>query len=119
MDADDNDDESIVSPLRVRDTITDFNDQENKPIYSFLEECFKTNMSRSDWQKVFNICFKTVKENFLVWSQYSILYRILGTKDYLATIKIATDRTCGICGNYVETIKHLFVNCEKVKTFMG
>ena len=60
-----------------------------------------------------------MKDNFLVWFQYCILYRILGTKDYLYTVKIATDRTCGICGNYIETIKHLFVDCEKVKFFWG
>ena len=76
-------------------------------------------MSSSDWHKIFNICFKTVKDNFLVWTQYRILYRILGTKDYLATVKITTDRTYGICGNHVKTIKHLFVDCEKVKTFWG
>ena len=99
--------------------LTDFDNQDNKPIYSFWEECFRTTMSSSDWHKIFNICFKTVKDNFLVWTQYHILYRILGTKDYLATVKITTDRTCGICGNHVETIKHLFVDCEKVKTFWG
>ena len=60
-----------------------------------------------------------MKDNFLVWTQYRILYRVLGTKDYLATVKITTDRTCGICDNHVETIKHLFVDCEKVKTFWG
>ena len=70
-------------------------------------------MSSSDWQKIFNICFKTVQDNFLVLYQYRILYRILGTKDYLYTVKISTDRTCGICGNYSKTIKHLFVDCEK------
>ena len=79
--------------------LTDFDNQDNKPIYS--------------------ICFKTVKDNFLVWTQYCILYRILGTKDYLATVKITTDRTCGICGNHVETIEHLFVDCEKVKILEG
>ena len=99
--------------------LTDFDNQDNKPIYSFWEECFRTTMSSSDWHKIFNICFKTVKDNFLVWTQYRILYRILGTKDYLATVKITTDRTCGICGNHVETIKHLFVDCEKVKLFGG
>ena len=99
--------------------LTDFDNQDNKPIYSFWEECFRTTMSSSDWHKIFNICFKTVKDNFLVWTQYRILYRILGTKDYLATVKITTDRTCGICGNHVETIKHLLVDCEKVKTFWG
>ena len=70
-------------------------------------------------KKSFNICSQTVKNNFLVWSQYRILYRILGTKDYLATVKIGTQKTCGIYGNYVETIKHFFVDCEKFKTFWG
>ena len=43
----------------------------------------------------------------------------MGTKDYLYTVKITTDITCGICGNYIEKIKHLFVDCEKVKIFGG
>ena len=99
--------------------ITDFGNQDNKAICSFWEECFRTTMSSSDWQKIFHICFKTVKDNFLVWFQYCILYRILGTKGYLYTVKITTDRICGICGSYIETIKHLIVDCEKVKFFWG
>ena len=99
-------------------TLTD-TDSQNRPIYSFWEESFRTTISYSDWNKIFKTCFKTVKDNFLIWSQYRILYRILGTKDYLFTMKITTDRTCAFCGSGVETVKHLFVDCEKVKKFWG
>ena len=97
--------------------MTGSDNQDIKPIYSYWEESFRTQISISDWQKIFKICFKTVKDNFLVWSQYRTLYRILGTKDYLVTVKLSTNRTCGFCGIHAETVKHLFVDCSKVQTF--
>ena len=42
-----------------------------------------------------------------------ILFKILGTKDYLKKVKIAENNECGLCKPSVESIDHLFSKCEK------
>ena len=69
------------------------------------------------WVKIFKTCFNTIKDNDIIWMQYRILYRILGTKDYLHKLKLASDGTCNLCKNGPQTILHLMASCEKVKVF--
>ena len=49
----------------------------------------------------------------VVWFQYRILFKILGTKDYLKKVKLVTDSVCGLCSQTNETIEHLFCRCTK------
>ena len=58
-----------------------------------------------------------MKNNDLIWMQYRIIYRKIGTKDYLYKLKLSNDYACSLCSEYHETIIHLFVHCEKAKTF--
>ena len=69
------------------------------------------------WLKIFKICFNTIKDNDIIWMQYRILYRILGTKDYLFKLKLASDGICNLCKNGSQTILHLITSCEIVKNF--
>ena len=69
------------------------------------------------WRQIFQVCFNTVKDNHLVWMQYRILYRILGTNDLLFKIKNHDDGKCCLCKQSTETILHLLVQCENVKKF--
>ena len=63
------------------------------------------------------MCFKTIKDNDLIWMQYRVLYRILGTKELLSKIKSHDDGKCSFCKQYSEMILHLFVQCKDVKKF--
>ena len=45
-----------------------------------------------------------------------MIYNILATRSYLFKLKIVDSNTCGICGNNVETIQHLFTQCSNVQT---
>ena len=38
---------------------------------------------REKWTLLYKICFKCIEDNEYVWFQYHILFKILGTKEYL------------------------------------
>ena len=66
------------------------------------------------WRRVFYLCFNTILDNKLVWLQYKLLYRILGTNK-LYQIGRSKDKVCRICKSDTETLVHLFVTCETVR----
>ena len=66
------------------------------------------------FSKAFNICFKTVENNYIKWHQYKILTRILGIKSKLCKMKIKDDAICRLCKNHEETLIHLFAKCPKI-----
>ena len=70
------------------------------------------------WKQIFRVCFKTIKDNDLIWMQDRVLYRILGTKELLFKIKSHDDGKCSFCKQYSETILHLFVQCKDVKKIL-
>ena len=85
--------------------------------YSFWEEALGITIDKDMWKQIFRVCFKTIKDNDLIWMQYRVLYRILGTKDLRFKIKSHDDGKCSFCKEYSETILHLFVQCKDVRKF--
>ena len=77
----------------------------------------KTNFENLDieamWPVIYKNCFNCIEENQVVWFQYRILFKILGTKDYLKKVKLVTNSVCGLCSQNNETIEHLFCRCTK------
>ena len=65
----------------------------------------------SKWPVIYKICHKCVQENHFVWFQYRILFKILGTKDYMKKVQLSNDNHCGLCSLHDETIEHLFSKC--------
>ena len=45
-------------------------------------------IDKGTWTQVFSTCFYTLKDSYLTWMQIKIIYRILGTKEYLHKLKI-------------------------------
>ena len=75
-------------------------------------------ISNSEWRKIYKICFKLINRNDLIWFQYRIVQRILGTKAYLFKIKKKTNEPfCVFCKTSSETLNHLFVFCPVVSSF--
>ena len=68
------------------------------------------------WKTTYHICFRTVQDNYLIWLQYRILHRILGTNYYTHKLKITNSPQCNICKESEETIVHLFCECPKIIT---
>ena len=67
------------------------------------------------WKQTFKTCFKSVNDNYLIWHQYKILNRILGTKLYLTKVKISNDSMCSFCNNVPESLLHLYFQCPLVE----
>ena len=57
---------------------------------------------------IYRNCFHTIKDNYLVWLQYKILHRILGTRNYLYKLKISESESCIQCKEEKETILHMY-----------
>ena len=74
---------------------------------------FETEIDNFSWRTVFKACFKTTKDTSLIWLQYRILSRIIGTRELLYKLKIHDTDLCRLCGQEIETIIHLFCKCTK------
>ena len=60
--------------------------------------------AESTWRHTFQICFKTVKDNDLIWLHLRVLYKILGTNDLLLKINKHGSGKCIFCDEQPETI---------------
>ena len=72
------------------------------------------NIDEDTWKISFNLCFKTVCNNSLIWFQIKLLYRVLGTRSYMHKLNLIQNGNCVDCGES-ETIIHMFVECLYVK----
>ena len=88
----------------------------NAPFLSWKKSLNLT-IAENTWRHIFQICFKTVKDNDLIWLQPRVLYKILGTNDLLLKINKHGSGKCNFCDEQPETIVHLFVECKIVRQF--
>ena len=68
-------------------------------------------------EKIYGIPFKITKDPKLLWLQYRINHRILGTNYLLTKMKIKNCDKCTFCNNTPETIVHIFWSCEMIQNF--
>ena len=71
--------------------------------------------SMEAWRPFFRSCFWCIKDNRLIWFQYRIIYKLLGTREYLYKLKISDTDKCHFCNEESESITHMFALCPKVK----
>lgn len=57
------------------------------------------------------------KDVRLIWFQYRIIHRILATNVLLKKIGIVESDMCSFCRESIETLKHLFWYCSRVRQF--
>ena len=74
-------------------------------------------LSEEDWLRGFSVLKFTTKDTKLRWFQFRILHSILTTNRSASKFIEGQTDLCTFCNNYTETIKHLFWDCENVKTF--
>ena len=67
---------------------------------------------------IYDIVFKVTKDPSLIWFQYRINLRILGTNYLLKKMNLVAEDTCSLCRNAQETIIHLFWHCDISKHFL-
>ena len=75
------------------------------------------NIGEDTWQKAFKICFNLIQDNNLIWFQYRILHRILGTQKLLSKIGKTSTPKCLLCKSHPESIIHLFSLCPCIINF--
>ena len=70
-------------------------------------------LDKETWQITFKILFNSISSNELKWFQMKILYRILGTRQYLTKLGIYEESTCKRCKTeetlttYVSSVQQL------------
>ena len=79
-------------------------------------EDLNLNIDEHTWKRVYTVTFNTVPDNSLIWLQYRIIHRILGTAELLNKMSIQSNALCRMCNSAQETLVHLFIQCEHVKT---
>ena len=87
-------------------------------LYVHLNEKWKNELNciieEQSWSKIFTICFKVINNENLIWFQYRIIHKILGTEELLYKMSIKSNRKCLLCDNSPETLIHLFCLCPQV-----
>ena len=71
-------------------------------------------IEEQSWTKIFTICFKVINNKNLIWFQYRIIHKILGTEELLHKMSIKNNGKCRLCDNCPETLIHLFCLCPQV-----
>ena len=68
--------------------------------------------TEGEWADI-NICANqcTIETKARMF-QYKIIHRFLATNSYLTKVKIKDSALCDHCGNFAETLVHLFWECE-------
>ena len=71
-------------------------------------------LNHTDLQMFSNYIFKCTSDYNLIWFQYRLTHRILGTNDLLFKINIKPSYLCSFCKKERETFTHLFLDCNFV-----
>ena len=86
------------------------------PMRNKWENIF-SNHDDEAWKNIFHSCFKSIKDNSIIWFQYRIIFDILPTRYFLRKIKLTESDVCVFCKDQIETILHLFVIVLKLYPF--
>ena len=70
-----------------------------------------------NWRQIFGKCFKTTVDTRLRWFQTRLLHRQIATQKFLYSCKIADSPLCALCNEEIETIPHLFWQCNITNMF--
>jgi len=71
------------------------------------------NITDLDQKAIFKACFNPTTDHNLIWLQYKIIFRILGTREHTTKIRLTSSNLCRLCSVAPETISHLFYHCTK------
>ena len=81
--------------------------------YNKWENILNQEITDPEWRLIYNYCFRTIKDNYLIYLQFKIINRILGTRSLLYKISINDNHYCPFCKEHEETI-HLFYECDQI-----
>ena len=79
----------------------------------FFEERY--NVDSSKCSDIYDLPFQCTIENRMRSFQFKINHNILFTNEKLFKFGMISSPMCSFCDNEIETLEHLFVNCDYVK----
>ena len=120
----------LSNPLIKSDIYNVLKCTKAKCFYEFLNKNSSVTTGKAKWSELFDIDniewkaihktpFKVTKNSKLQWFQYRIINKILATNSFLFKIKKANSKMCTFCHNEVETIEHIFWECNLVQSFLN
>ena len=65
-----------------------------------------------DWNEMYSLSFKVSVETEIGEFQYKVLNNIVFRNEKLFKIKMIDSPQCTFCKNEIESLEHLFCNCE-------
>ena len=68
-----------------------------------------------DFGKCFILLQRCCKDIYLYTFQWKLLHRIIPTNSFLFKIHIVNSNLCTFCKENVETLEHLFFECQKIE----
>lgn len=93
---------SIIEKIQVPATST-----------TFFEKLFST--PGFEIKQFYSIPFRTTVYTKLRSFQFKINHNIIFTNEKLHRVGIKDNPNCSFCNNHIETLPHLFVECEKIR----
>ena len=70
-----------------------------------------------DWADIFRMAFKCAIDLKTRNFQFKILHRIIATNDFLNKLDIIDNDRCTFCDMEIETLEHVFYNCNIIQDF--
>ena len=70
-----------------------------------------------NWKQIYLIPYKVTLDTRTRMFQYKLLNRIVYTNKLLHKIKLSDTSLCTFCGEYEESLEHLFLHCQFSKNF--
>ena len=89
----------------------------NEKLRNTWNHVLSITLDDNKWNKIYKNCFKTINRNDLIWLQFRVIQRILGTRAYMSKINMNDSPNCRFCQIAAETIYHIFVLCPIVADF--
>ena len=75
------------------------------------------NCNDIEWKQIYILPVKCTIDTTLRAFQYKFLKRIIPTNTFLFKCKIANSNLCDFCSSDIETVKHLFWDCQLSQHF--
>ena len=76
---------------------------------------FNTQLENNIWENSFNIIYKCTQNNELHEFHFKLLHQILANNEALYRWNLVQSDLCPHCHEEVESIYHIFLECEVVK----
>ena len=105
-----------VSRYVYDEMIQKISEQPLTALTKWNQDLHKT-ITLEQWLPFFSLMYKIIGSTKYHYFQFRLLHRTLVTNEKLFQWKIKDSDICTFCKEDIETIKHIFIECEVIKIF--